>query len=532
MVGDFVHPKGASRKVKIELVRAMPLDMPRHFRRVDWPAINVWMLVLILFSQTIGQAEEDRSGPIAKRLAARIDEDLEARLRVLKIKPSPPAGDAEFLRRIYLDLAGRIPTITEARAYFDAPEVDKRERLVDHLLNGPDYAWNFATFWRKVWLPQTEDPAFEGQATSFEAWLRYELAQGTSYDRMIVDQVTASFRPSASPRAGSPRSFLLAGQLRPETLAANTARAFLGLNLDCAQCHDHPFASWTRDDFWQLAAFFGPTPDGIRIEGTERVAPPRLLGGASVTWPRGENDWNGRFALASWIVREDNPYFARNAVNRLWAHFFGLGLKEPLDDLDTPDEMGDSLLDDLASGFAASRFDPKVPIRAIVLSQAYGRTSGGSFGDNQASDSLSRMPIRSLSGEQIYTSLRTAAGLSPRGPIEEKDGKFIALFRTGRPNLADRTVPQTLALFNGSLINELVHPDESPTVRMASEAPFLDGAGRIEMLFLATLTRPLNVEERENLTSQIATASAEEQARKLGNLFWALLNSQEFQTNH
>ncbi len=470
-------------------------------------------------------------------LSSLIDAHIKIQLRDADIEPGPGAGAADFSRRVFPDIAGRIPTVAEARAALEATSSEDRAHMVDRLLEGPAYARHFATVWRKVWLPQTESPACDGQSDSFEAWLREELIRGTPFDRLVAGQLAASFRPPEPGRAPPPRSFVLTGQLKPETLAANTTRVFLGLNLDCAQCHNHPFARWTRDDFWQLAAFLAPSPAGIRIEGTDRTVPPKLLDGATARWPEPRDASSGQAALANWVASGENPYFARNAVNRLWAHFFGVGLVEPLDDLSSDNRSRDGkLLDELASAFAGG-FDLKRLIRAIVLSRTYQRTSAApaeGVGETEIEGAkFARMMVRGLSGEQLYDSLRTAAGLPalPAGAGPKSDrGQFAGQFRTARPSLAKRSVPQTLVLYNGPMLAGWTNAETSPLLRALDESPFLDDPGRVEVLFLATLGRKPSDDERGPLTRYLVDHG--DRRRALGNVFWALLNSTEFHTNH
>lgn len=505
---------------------------------LEWmAACRTYALVALagLVFVPVARAEE---APSTGALTARIDRFVEARLQERGVAPGAEASEAEFLRRVFLDLAGRIPSVAEARAFFDDAAPDKRARLVDRLLASPEYARNFATVWRKAWLPQAETPTFSELSDGYEAWLREELSRETPYDRMVVRQLTASFRP---PRPGRPqpaRSFLEASQFKPENLAANTTRAFLGLNLDCAQCHNHPFARWTRDNFWQTAAFFDASPTGLVIEGTDRAVTPALLTGEAVKWPDAREESTGRTVLASWITSRDNPFFARNAVNRLWAHCFGTGLVEPLDDLSEDNPAGPvELLGELAAGFGRAGFDLKLLIRSMVLSRAYQRTSAGRAETAEADGgSLARMPVRALSGEQLHNSLLMAAGL-PASPanagVRSDRGRFVALFRAGRPSLAERSVSQTLTLYNGTLATALTRPETSPILKAVARSPFLDDAARVDTLYLATLSRWPDAAERTPLVAYLAEVSGQpDRERALGNLFWALINSTEFNSNH
>lgn len=467
-------------------------------------------------------------------IAATIDRHIGGRLREGGATPAPEAPDHEFLRRASLDLIGRIPTVAEARGFLGDASPDRRDRLVDRLLAGPEAARHFATTWRRAWLPQSETPLFTELADGYESWLREEFLRGTPYDRLVAMQLTASYRPTGPEGDRSPRSFLMAGQFKPENLAANTTRSFLGLNLDCAQCHDHPFAHWTRDQFWQTAAFFAPSGRSIAIEGTDRTVAAALFTGEELSWPDSPDALASREALAKWITAKENPYFARNAVNRVWAQMFGTGLVEPLDDLSEENESEHGeLLNELARGFAEGGFDLKSLARGIALSRAYRRTSMAAADDSGPDPSLfARMPVRALTGEQLYDSLLTAAGL-PLPPassgIRSDRARFAARYRAAREAFAERSVSQALTLANGPLMAELTRTEASPILRALAASPALDDGGRVEILFLATLGRPPGPDEREAFATYLGEGDRE---RGLGNLFWALLNGNEFNTNH
>ena len=274
-------------------------------------------------------------------LAQRIDHHLKTRWEEVGITPAPVVDDATFVRRIYLDLIGRIPTIVEARDFRLNDDSNKRAALVVQLLESPDHYRHIAVYWRRAWIPQLDTKQFAGIADGFEKWLTAELKEGVTYDQIAHQLITATSDggAAAGPSIGA-KAFIRASEAEPANLAANTSRAFLGLNLDCAQCHDHPFARWTRDQFWQTAAFFvESTPNRnvasgrleLVIPDTEEVVAAQLL--PADTPFRSDDTVRGSMALADWVTSAENPYFARNAVNLLWANFFGTGLVEPLDDL-------------------------------------------------------------------------------------------------------------------------------------------------------------------------------------------------------
>ncbi len=495
---------------------------------------------LIALLLVAGRAGAD---PNPAALAARIDRHLTARWAAEKVTPAAPADDAAFARRAHLDLVGRIPTVAEARAFLDDPAPDKRAKLVARLVNSAAHARRAAAFWRREWVPQADTPQFAGLADDLDGWLAGRLRDGAGYDRIVRDLLTAS-RTRLEPAA--PTTFLTASEFKPENLAANTTRAFLGVNLDCAQCHDHPFARWTRDQFWETAAFFArpsaaTNNDSVRFEvtipGTKRTVGPRLLTDPQPKWPAALTPDTGRAVLADWVAAKGNPYFARNAVNRVWADLFGTGLAEPLDDLSGENPASHpELLDELAKAFADSGFDLKYLTTAVVLTRAYGLSSAGGVTNPRLFD---RAGVRGLTGEQLYDSLRVAAGLPPdRDDLDPVNAvrerkRFADRFRVGRAGTAERSILQALGLMNGKLTADLTDAATAPAVRAAADAPFLDTAGKVEALYLAALGRKPSADELAPLVKYVDKGGADGDARKaLADVFWALLNGSEFNTNH
>ena len=490
--------------------------------------------------------------PDARQLARSIDRHLEQSWKRNAVQPNAPATDAEFLRRVTLDLVGRIPTVSEVREYLDNRQPDKREQLVNRLLQSSASARHIGLFWRKTWLPQTEIQAATNDGT--DEWLAAQIQNQRPYDQMVRDFLIATDRVGGSPGTGLgtpivPRSFLTTNENKPENLAGALGRAFLGINLDCAQCHDHPFARWTRDQFWETAAFFatpvqmpesGTTKLAIKIPNTTRLVEPRLLANTPIRWPSTRDETTGRKVLANWVTSSDNPYFARNVVNRLWAYFFGLGLVEPVDDLagEVP-TLHPELLDDLATGFIASRYDLGFLIRAIVLSRAYGLSSMGNNHQTLVLQNryFARMPVRGLTGEQLYDSLHIAAGLPLlRTDLDTPDRhrertRFVAQFANIQTGHSQRSIIQTLTMMNGDISRQLTNPKSAPTLTSAFQLPFLDAREKLEMLFLATVNRPPTDDEWSQIQRRLKPDDSNLEST-LTDLFWALLNSAEFHTNH
>jgi hypothetical protein len=545
----------------------------------------VALLALLAFTPPLPAADP------ALELAAKFDQLLAAPQKAAGVRPAPLADDAEFLRRVFLDVAGRIPSADEARSFLADPAQDKRQQLVARLLKDPRHVEHFTNIWRALLIPEAAaNVNVQLQTNAFDAWLRKQIADNVPYDRFARDVLTVPFggervrgsrvmmRRAEEPAPGNPSAaaFYLAKEGKPESLAASTARVFLGVRIECAQCHDHPHAQWTRQQFWSYAAFFaGLSRDaedttGVReifdkremtIPGGNQVVEAEFLDGSIPEW---KFNVGSRVTLADWVTARDNPYFARAAVNRLVAHFFGTGLVDPEDDL-RPDNPAShpELLDELAGQFAASGFDVQFLIRSITATQAYQRTSAGADTDPRL---FARMAIKRLTPEQLFDSLAQATGYrepqpdpaagdivslpSARGPRAE----FLSLFAGGVAGRTDvqLSIPQALLLMNGQFVMDATQPRAQPlspflqavakdkglqvghtTLVSVMTNPRYDTAGRIEALFLATLSRNPTTDESTRLMRHVEGGGpAKDSNRALADVFWALLNSAEFIVNH
>jgi hypothetical protein len=509
----------------------------------------------------------------ADELAARIDQLLDKDWKKDEVVPARPADDAEWLRRVYLDVAGRIPSVTEARTFLGDRRSDRRTRLVESLLASQRYPTWFASVWRGLLLPEANSTIqFRLQGPTFERWLRNWVASDRGYDALVRDLLTA---PSGPPGqrgiggAGGPALFFAAKENKPEEIAAAVSRLFLGVNLGCAQCHNHPFAEWKKDQFWSFAAFFSngqnanarrgaANPRGervgpaqLRIPGTDKVVRAKYLDGKE---PSLENGSSPRQVLVDWMTAADNPYFARALANRLWAHFFGQGLMEPIDEMvgTGAQPSHPAVLDELARAFAARKHDLRWLVRAITATKAYQLSSARSHTSQDEPKHFARMALRTLNAEQLYDSLALATGLrvdSPAGRARIGIGiggprdEFLTKFGgTERPTEAQTSILQALTLMNGRVMATATSSQRSEYLMAVVDAPFLDVPGKIETLYLAALSRKPSSREIDRLVRYVEkagaddTRSANEQSRQqadaLADVFWALLNSAEFVINH
>ena len=472
-------------------------------------------------------------------------------------------------RRVYLDLAGRIPTVTEVRRYLKDERTDRYERLVDDLLKSPDHASQLAAVWRSFLIPEGVDLDAFGGREAFDRWLAERFAADEPYDQIVRKLLLAEGRLSQS----GPLLFYSALKLDAHQLASRTSRAFLGMRLECAQCHDHPFEPWTQEDFWSYAAFFAriSRPSGelenvstvmrvrdiergdVMIPETDIVVPPRFLGEPTES-DDAEQDREGaarRKKLADWLTGPDNPYFARATVNRVWSQLFGRGIVDPVDDFGVENPpVSPELLDTLASHFIETDFDLGSLIRSITLSKAYRLSSSDETNSASEADvakrleTFAQMNVKTLTAAQLYDCIAVATMLDQNTP-QTSDYRLLRFGNSQRDAFLQRFsapatsraeylagIPQALMLMNGELIAGATGEQSSGLIR-SLQAPFFSDPERIDVLFMATLSRPASPGEREQLTEFVPeNGSSAERTAGMADLLWALVNSAEFTLNH
>jgi hypothetical protein len=515
-------------------------------------AAAIWLLAPVVpsFADDVATIDQRRAAMIR-----RIDERLAERWAALDVQSAPDATDTEFLRRAFLDLTGVVPRVSEVREFLADARDDKRARWIDRLLASPAHATHLATTWRNIVLPGGVSGEQVENAVGVQNWLRSQFVENMRYDRIVADFLVATGGGQTGPAL-----YYTSLELQPEKLAASIARIFLGLQIECAQCHDHPFDRWKQRDFWGYAAFFArleqPRPERgpnmirlvdlnvgeVRLPNTDTIVPPKYPGGAAAS----EQDGGTRRAqLSIWMASRDNPYLARAAVNRAWAQLFGRGLVEPVDDLgphNVPSHP--QLLDELAAYFVATGFDLRELFRTLANTRAY-RLSSQSESEREVPPELfARMAVKPLTAEQRYDSLQRTLARRPADEFApgQASGRlfdprrlaFIAkmesLSRTSTEYQAG--VPQALTLMNGTNIDEATDIERSGLLA-ALEAPLFSDEDRVEVLMLATLSRPPTPQERTQFFEYVTRGGSSEHSRRaLSDLLWALLNSAEFALNH
>ena len=510
-----------------------------------------WLVRIIVVLAVVAAAARDSSAGDADAadLAALIDRHIEGRLQAEQILPTAPADDAEFLRRIYLDLHGVIPTGDEAARFLNDGDPNKRARLIDRLLANPRYGEYLADIWQGYLIsPLADDPR---RADPFRAWLAVRF-NSKPWDQIATELLTATGKIEDNPAV-----IYLIESRHPRTVPDLTelaSRYFLGIRLSCAQCHDHPFVDWKQQDFWGMAAFFTQiqtpgrgkqvykvgvkddpqitlasltkdgTPDGFLAR------PATFLGGEELAANRGATH---RAALAAWMTSPENPYFARAMVNRTWWRLFGRGLVDPVDDMHAANPPSHpELLELLSAKFIESGFDLKFLTRAIVMSQAYQRTSRtGDAADKQAT-LFGRMSVKVLSAGQLFDSLVKVCGppTKKRGgdPRLSARAEFVQFFgENGDPDPTEyrRGIPHLLRLMNSGQFSG--HSDNDPVARLSRPGRSPDEVATD--VFLTILARPPTVEEQELVRNHVAPAGSLQSAAR--ELMWALMMTSEFSLN-
>jgi hypothetical protein len=497
----------------------------------------------------------------AEQLADRIDQLIDAKLREKEIRPAPLADDAELFRRLSLDVGGRIPSVMDARLFFDDRSDNKRHKAVDKLLDSPLYSTHFAAVWRALMVPDNNNPFAQNAGPQLETWLKARLRENAHYDKMVREIITAPviYRagiPARFANEPTPLPFYQAQEMKPENLAGVTARLFLGVKIECAQCHNHPFAKWKKEQFWQYAAFFSgiQTPPGqggmvatadaadrheIKIPGGDVVVQARFLDRSEPKW---QPKTGTRQTLADWVTSGDNPFFARAAANRTWAHFFGVGIVDPVDEeSDDNPPSHPELLDELARQFALHDFDMKYLIRAIAYSKTYQRSSSWDSADPPDPRLFARMSIKGLTAEQLYDSIVEATRYNeveplnaPRGFVQLNSARaeFLGRFsnHTDKRTEFQTSILQALALMNGKFVSDATSVEKSVTLAGVIDAPWMKTSEKVEALYLAALSRRPRAEELERLVKFVDRGANKDRA--LADVFWALLNSSEFILNH
>lgn len=507
-------------------------------------------------------------------VAKLIDREIHSKLAAAKMPASPRAGDAEFLRRVYLDLTGKPPTAETTKRFLADSGTNKRDRLVDQLLASPEYGHHFAERWLNVFRQMSVNER-EWEPEPFLSWLTERFNSGKSWDSTVRDMLAVTGSFAENPQA----SFYyynadMSGKFEPKIMVGNLAQVFLGVQLQCAECHHHPFSDYKQKDFWGLAAFFSITqtpnnpPDKRGVTDRLPKQAPKPGTQVTITIPQGEARNAGtkvrakflhgdepeldagasfRPALATWITSKENRLFARASVNRLWAQLFGRGFVNPLNDFgDHNAPSHPELLEALTDEFIVSGFDPRHLIRSICLSDTYQRTTHVAKGNEspEAEPLFARMTSKVLPAEELYDALcvalevpeiappvdpRKKGKVNPKGPPPPSPRSlFVKFFRNpgdvDQPTELNWGVPHVLKMMNEASFN--TGGNVVPRVLKSTASP----EEAIDELFLAVIARRPNAAERERFVAFASRQRSTEDAYR--RIVWVLINSSEFVLNN
>ncbi len=501
-----------------------------------------------------------------------VDEHVDAKLRSLRLRPSDLAPDAVFLRRVSLDTLGVLPTADEARAFLADARPDKRARLIDRLLERPE----FADFWALKWsdLLRSEEKVLDRKGVqALHRWLRQSFLDGKPLDELARDVIAARGSTYADPAANFYRA------LRdPQARAEAVAQVFLGVRVQCARCHTHPFDRWTQDDYYGLAAFFARVQyrvvenrrrdrfdthefDGEQVVWLARegeVKHPRSGGAVRPRFPSAgdavDPEGDRTRALAEWVTRPDNPYFARAQANRVWYHFMGRGLVDPIDDFrDSNPPVNGPLLDALARDLVAHKYDLRYLARTILMSRTYQLSAVPNDTNGDDESNFSHALVRGLQAEQLLDAVARVTGVSvkfngyPEGiragqlpgvravPARDRrasDGeRFLQVF--GKPERSltcecerseDATLAQAFQMMSGELLNRALGEPNNRLGRLLAAGA--SDRAIVEELYLAALSRRPGEKELRAETAHVA--KAKDRRAALEDVAWGLLNAKEF----
>lgn len=486
-----------------------------------------------------------------------VDELVFAKLKKLRVPPAESCSDEVFVRRVHIDILGALPTVEETRAFLEDGDPDKRAKLVDRLIERPE----FTQLWTMKWAEALQvRQLLNGDSRKamhrYNDWLRESIASNKPVDDLVRELLSAEGGNFTSPATNF---YLLEDQ--PAMIAENVAQVFFGIQLQCAQCHNHPFERWTMDDYYSFAAFFAqvgrktssdPRETIVFNRGggevknlkNDQVMAPKFLGGATPDVAGKDR----RAVLAEWMTGPDNPWFAENIANRVWDHFFGKGIIDPPDDVRvTNPPTNPELLAEMGKQLAAADYDLRSLVRSICTSHTYQMATQPLVPELRDERNFALATVRRLPAEQLLdaisavtdTSVKFSAVPAGGSAIEVADGRtgnyFLDVF--GRParesactceRSNEPTLAQALHLINGDTVDRAVKDGNGRLAkRLAEEVP---PAQIIEELYLAAYSRKPSEAELTQLT-QFVDAAADKKVA-LEDIYWSVLNSKEFIFTH
>ena len=511
-----------------------------------------------------------------------VDQHIFTQLQTLGLPPSEKSDDATFLRRVTIDIAGRLPSIDETNAFLSDNEPNKRAQKIEQLLTSPDHADYFAGKWAAILRNKRAKPEHARGSVAFHQWLRNAIYNNQPYHQIAREFLTASGETGTNPPVVWYRTVR-----DSKDQLENVAQVFLGVRMQCAQCHHHPYEKWSEDDYYGLQAFFSRITRKPGLQPGEEIVlhnrgqatsknprtgktlKPKPLGGEELTIPSYEDP---REHLADWMINPANPFFAKMLVNRYWKHFFGRGLVDPEDDLRvTNPATHPELLESLASDFIANGYDLKRLVRIITNSHTYQLSAIPNQHNSEDSQNYSRFYPRRLPAEILLDGINTVTGANesfagqPAGtraiqlPDDtfSKSSYFLSVF--GRPDMnsacecersADVNLAQALHLVNSNNIRLKLSSDQSRPANLAKQKD-AQPQNLLTQLYLHALSRPPQPEELATALAYLQRKQNEPRPtspkesdkavpadpilptrQAYEDLIWALLNTKEFLFNH
>lgn len=485
-----------------------------------------------------------------------IDEAVYAKLRELEINPSEVASDDEFLRRAYLDVIGELPSLDETLAFLADTAPDKRARLVDALVERPEYAEFWGLKWADLLRVNNKNLTQTG-VHKFRRWIVAALRDNVPYDQFVSRLLTATGSTFDNPPANY---FRAAADTNDCT--ETTAQLFLGIRIQCAKCHNHPFERWTQDNYYGIGAFFNRLQRKPGPRAEELVV--AVARGGEVTQPRtgrqmnpwlplsgeaalpGEDD--RRATLVAWLVRPDNPFFAQAHVNRVWGQLLGRGIVEPVDDFRASNPPSiKPLLDQLAADFVTHGYDQKQLLRTILKSHTYQASARANETNRQDTKYFSHAKTRLLTAEQLLDAIclvtgvaEKYAGLPPGTPATQLPSPdvgnyFLKVFGQPAREMAcqcerssESNLSQALQMINGPLVHDKLRAEGNRLRQLASAGQSDDEI--VKTLYLAAFCRVPN--EAELAAAKTHIAAQTDRLQALEDVCWAILNAKEFLFQH
>jgi Protein of unknown function (DUF1553)/Protein of unknown function (DUF1549) len=484
-----------------------------------------------------------------------VDELVNLKLQKLRMEPSGRSSDEAFLRRVYVDLAGVLPSEDEYHAFIQSTDPAKRAALIDQLLERKEFTEVWVSKWAEWLMMRSSNETSYKSVILYYNWLSEQIASNVPLDKMVRDILSAN----GGTFKNAPTNFY---QRERDTLkvSENVAQIFMGMRTQCAQCHNHPFDRWTQDDYYSFAAFFSQIGRKQAEDYREvivfnagggeishpvngRQMPPVFLGGG----PAQTAGKDRREVLANWLASPENPYFASNFVNRVWQHFFGIGIVEPVDDVRVSNPPSNApLLDELAKRFTASNYNFKQLVRDICLSEAYQRSTETNPSNATDERNFARQTLRRIKAEsmldilsQVTNTKEKFQGL-PLGAraVQIADGTssnyFLTTFGRATRETAcscevkmEPTLSQALHLLNGDSSNEKIRQGNL-IGKWRQEG--LSPQQIVEKLYITCVSRKPTPEEYARLQSLFPDGVDPQQG--LEDAFWALVNGREFLFNH